>query len=88
MMEMKQLMIYLGFGLILLPPVLVVAQCFLSKKLGKPGLALPIIVIGLGIISPPLLGLGAVLLAIHFIVTRIEKKKVSEIEKMNIQDLD
>ncbi len=79
------------FAMVVIPIILIFVQWYLCKKSSKLALILPLIVACFTVIVGFLaLGLSAVMFLIYFVHNHLEKQKrsrLSEIEKMNIEDL-
>ncbi len=74
-----------------IPLVLFFVEYMLAKKQSKLAVILPTIVLCFAVILPIVAITAIIMFVIYFVVRHLEKEKqekMSEIEKMNIQDLD
>lgn len=74
---------------IIVPTILFIAEYFLAKKSSKFAIVLPIITLFISIFLGVIyILISAIMFAIWYLVKKSIEKKLSEINKMNIQDLD
>lgn len=85
------LIIMLSFFIIAGPIILFIIEYRLAKKESKFAIILPVIVMCFAVIIPIIAITGIIMFVIYFVVKNGEKErkeKISELEKMNIQDLE
>lgn len=82
---------FILFVLIIIPLILFYIEYRLAKEQSKFAIILPVIVLCFAVIIPFVALTSIIMFVIYFVVKYLEKEKqekLSEIEKMNIQDLE
>lgn len=87
---MRNMLIVLPF-ITLIPLALFFVEYKLAKANSKYAIILPVVVLCFAIIIPPTIITSIIMFVIYFVMKHLEKErqeKLSEIDKMNIQDLE
>lgn len=77
--------------LMIVPLILFFVEYHLARKQNKVAVILPVVVLCFAVIIPPVAITSIIMFVIYFVIKHLEKEKqgkLSEIEKMNIQDLE